>query len=145
MEKPKSNLNRCKCLVIIIVGLSLLFLIPFTLNEGRQCESSLKSIIGGGKAPQAWLSLWGSYIASIGSIIAATVALWNSKKERVIIMKTTHGDAKAGIRDSRKRLEFLRNYTLLFYLQDLLTPIKIINMPLGKHITRFIINYEPRV
>lgn len=56
--------------------------VPSLLNFFLQLESPIKSVIGGQNAPNEWLLFWGSYLAAIGSITAASVALYNERKNR---------------------------------------------------------------
>lgn len=75
--------NKTCNIILVVTGIIIVFLIiPFTLNCLLQKESCLKSVIGGTESPKVWLAFWGSYLAALGTLFAAGVALINSEKER---------------------------------------------------------------
>lgn len=76
--------NKTCNIILVVTGIIIVFLIiPFTLNFLLQKESCLKMVIGGPESPKVWLAFWGSYLAALGTLFAAGVALVNSKKERI--------------------------------------------------------------
>lgn len=80
------KISRYTCIGQVLHVFLLLFIfiaiIPGLLNYFLQKESFISSVIGGDEAPRIWLSFWGSYLAAIGSVIAASVALCNERKNR---------------------------------------------------------------
>lgn len=66
----------------VFLAIPIIIIIPVLLNWVLRWEVQSGPIIGGDNGPEIWLAFWGAYLAAIGSLVMAMVALLQNSRIR---------------------------------------------------------------